>query len=143
MKNEAAFWSGWVRPLLHQPKKAKRWAWKIPAELRTGLPDVNFGNIRDSGWIELKYHPEWPVRASTTIEVAVSDEQYAHLRDVADSGRPSYCLLGVATEFFLLSFHVLKPMIRYEQQELRRVATALGVMRRDDEALLRALSATV
>lgn len=138
MRNEAAFWSGWVRPLLHQPR-AGRWAWKIPAELRTGLPDVNFGNRQDSGWIELKYHPEWPLRASTTVLVGITDEQYAHLREVHEAGRPSYCLLGVNDHFFLLAFPVLKPHIRYTRDELENVSRAHGIMRKDDSMLLTAL----
>jgi hypothetical protein len=141
MKNEAAFWSQYVRPLLHQPKKAFRWAWKIPAELRTGLPDVNYGNRQESGWIELKYAPEWPVRTSSTVHVAVTDEQYAHLREVHECGRPAYCLLGVDDWFFLLGLPVLRPQIKYTRQELQQVAAALGVMRRDDHVLLTALRA--
>ena len=134
MKNEAAFWSRWVQPLLHKPPE--RWAWKIPAELRTGLPDVNFGTKQDSGWIELKYVPEWPVRASTTVEVAVTDEQYAHLREVFWAGRPSWVLLGVAEEFFLVHFSNVMPHIRLTREGLRQVARARGVMRRDDQLLL-------
>lgn len=140
MKNEAAFWTQWVRPLLHQPT-LKRVAWKIPAETRTGLPDVNFGNARDSGWLELKYRPEWPQRPETPLEVAVTDEQYAHLRQFHEVGRPAYCLFGVEDQFFLLSFPVLRPHIRYTKKELQHVATALGVMRKNDDVLLRALKA--
>lgn len=141
MKNEAAFWSNWVRPLLHSPRHGHR-AWKIPAETRTGLPDVNYGGIYGTGWLELKYDPTWPKRGTTPIVVAVTPEQYAHLREEWECGGSAYCLYGCADEWFLLGFPQLKAMWSLTRLELQQVARARGVMRKDDQLLLAALASS-
>jgi hypothetical protein len=140
MKNEAAFWSDWLLPLLHQPV-ARRVAWKVPAETREGLPDVWFKTAGLSGWLELKYVPQWPVRARTPIYVKVTAEQLAHLREARIARAAGWVLLGVDTEWFLLRPHGLRPDIPLTHDELLTQAEAAGKRSVDDRLLLTALGA--
>jgi hypothetical protein len=140
MKNEAAFWSDWLCGLLHQPAR-RRVAWKVPAETREGLPDVWFGHPAWAGWLELKYVPQWPVRASTPVTVKVTAEQLAHLREAGWAGQAAFVLLGVDTEWFLLRPAVLRPDARLTHLELRSLAAAWGYRGQDDDVLLMVLRA--
>lgn len=143
VKNEAAFWTGFVRKALHQPTRG--WvAWKVPAEIRKGLPDVWFGlhdlvanMFGETGWIELKYQPEWPKRVDTTIEVAVTVEQSAHLREARQGGVASWVLLGVADEWFLFRARAVPPLVRWTRAELYANRVAGGQCDAAGEAELR------
>lgn len=98
MKNEAAFW-GAVRKRLVD---AGWLAWKVPAEIRKGLPDVFLGKNGGSAWVELKYRPRWPARDDTPVHVDVSPEQHAHLRDLRAADLDGFVLLGVEDDVFIL-----------------------------------------
>lgn len=119
-KNEAAFWGA-----LRKRLEAAGWlAWKIPAELRTGLPDTFIAKDSLAAWVELKYVPAWPVRPTTPVTAAVTPEQSAHLTALREAGVPAYVLLGVAEWWFLL--RAVTPDQRYVKAELMRPATAVG-----------------
>jgi len=141
VKNEAAFWSDWLKRLLHQPAR-RMTAWKVPAETREGLPDCWFGHLAWAGWLELKYAPEWPVRPSTPVTIQVTAEQLAHLREAGIAGQAAFVLLGVDTEWFLLQPSGLRPDARLTHLELRAKAVAWGYRGQDDDLLLKALRVT-
>ena len=139
MRNEAAFWADWLLSLLHRP--AQRWvAWKVPAETREGLPDVWFANPGWSGWLELKYQPQWPVRAQTPIHVRVKAAQLAHLREVGISGQAAFVLLGVDREYFLLKPGLLREDIALGREELESRSALRGWRGSGDLALQNFLS---
>jgi len=98
VKNEAAFWGAVRRSLV-----AAGWlAWKVPAEIRKGLPDAFLMKEGWAAWVEMKYVPRWPARESTPVAIDVTPEQHAHLRDVREHGGNAFVLLGVEYEVFLL-----------------------------------------
>ncbi len=133
MRNEAAFWSGFVKPALNYPPASV--AWKIPAEIRKGLPDVWWSscNRPAAGWLELKYLPAWPKRNSTPITIAVSVEQLAHLRAARAAGSWAAVLLGVADEWFLLDPNRLTAMWCGTRTELMGLAENTGYIKRADQ----------
>lgn len=109
--NEATFWSSFVKPTLHVPSLG-RVAWKVPAEIRAGLPDVWWSRRHSvdpcgdriaaiGGWLELKYLDAWPKRPGTPITIDVTPMQLAHLREAASGGARTGVLLGVAREWYL------------------------------------------
>ena len=125
--NEASFWSTWLRGYLHDPRHG-RVGWKVPAELRKGLPDVWYSDRRSGaqGWVELKYVPSWPVRATTGVEVAMSPEQKAHLLEAYSGGARAFVLLGVADQIYLLWPRLLIPMEKYPRPELEARSAYFG-----------------
>jgi hypothetical protein len=138
MRLEADFWRDYVRPLLNRPREG-RLAWKVPAELRKGLPDVWFKTPGWTGWLELKYHASWPKRHTTSIEVPVTAEQLAHLREVEEVDCAAFVLMGIADWFFLLPREPLRPSIKYTRAELESLAVIFGRQGVDDSCLLTAL----
>lgn len=139
--NEAAFWARVVKPALHAPE-AGRTAWKVPAEIRAGLPDVWWCTRVDShrlgGWLELKYIPAWPTRPGTPVTIEVTPVQLAHLREAHQGGAICYVLVGVADEWFLFIPEALPAGVRLTRAEFQACAVARG-SRNDPEGLRRAV----
>jgi len=97
---ERVFWEQFVAPALHQPG-AGLVAWKVPAALRKGIPDVWCAGPGYAGWLELKYLEAWPVRGGPAI-TGLTPAQAAHLREARRAKQLGALLLGVDDEWFLL-----------------------------------------
>jgi hypothetical protein len=128
MRTEAAFWTSFVRPALHCPADG-RVAWRIPGErYHKGIPDAWFGSSKASGFLELKYVPEWPKRSSSTVEVAATADQLAHLREAEQAGNFGYVLIGVEKDWALLHWRTVleQPDQRFLPEILLGSALAAG-----------------
>jgi hypothetical protein len=111
--NEATFWSTRLKPLLHEPRRG-RVGWKVPTELRKGLPDVWFSAIGyGAGWLELKYIDRWPKRVSPVLDVTA--EQVAHLREAHDAGALTRLVVGIADDVLIIGPQVLRARARLDE----------------------------
>ena len=77
--------------------------WKLEDQFRVGLPDVLWRAGPRAGLMELKYHSSWPKRPTTKLWTGVTPNQMAHLREWVVGGGTGYVLVGVDTEWLLLT----------------------------------------
>jgi hypothetical protein len=118
---EIDFWAR-VRAAMHAPAHG-RVAYKVGTSMTLALPDVAFAGRGGSGWLELKYVPDWPARPSTPVPVAVTPEQRRFLAAWHGTGNRAFVLLGVADEWFLFAPDV---PVALPQDELYARALAYG-----------------
>jgi hypothetical protein len=101
--NEGTFWTGRVKPALHQPPDYV--ARKIQDQWNAGLPDVAYCLKGHAGWLELKYKPR-PARASTMIKPAVSQDQRRWLQMWEEAGGVGSVLLGIGDWWLLARWDI-------------------------------------
>lgn len=90
-----------LEKVMHAPASG-RVACKVGTSTVKGIPDVAWCFRGRSGWLELKYLPSWPKRASTVVQVATTVEQRAFLREWAGAMGSAQVVLGVGEEMLLL-----------------------------------------
>jgi len=99
--NEAGLWKYLRNGLL-----GKCHMTRIESSAGNGVPDVSLGLPGKSIWIELKYIPSWPKRATTKVKLPLRAEQ-KHWIDAR--GRMSgdvWVLVRIENDFFLLYWTV-------------------------------------
>jgi len=127
-RSERAFWEGYVARELHAPGQGYV-CWKVPAELRKGIPDCWFALPSGvSGWLELKYTPALPARTTTELCCEVTLEQLAHLRQVPM--RRGLVLWGVVSMWYLLDPHLLTPLQKTAQDVVLPALLSKGPLTR-------------
>lgn len=134
--NERQWWSHHVKSRLHVPG-AKCTAWKVQDAFNAGLPDVLFSvpgskaGLRLNGLLELKYDPAWPARATTSIDIGLTAEQFRHLDHWArqnNDPRLAVVLFGVGKDWWLFphSAAVLAPGTKWLKDQIIKSAWCAG-----------------
>jgi hypothetical protein len=100
--NEKGFWERRVKPALHNPDQG-RVAKKVQDAYNGGLPDVACCVGGAAYWLELKYLPKRPVRATTMLHIKCTEVQRKWLTDWRAAGGMAWILLGVEEDWWLLS----------------------------------------
>ena len=85
---------------------AGRWhATRIESSAGNGVPDVNFAlPTGTSGWIELKYIPEWPKRSDTLIKLPLRPEQFHWIRTRGKMAGNVWVFTRIENVYFLLEW---------------------------------------
>lgn len=86
---------GYVRKIHKKLKATKRLkrVWKINDNFQGGVPDA-FYLGSDELWIEYKYLKQLPKRKTTLVVPDTSDLQVLWLKDLQESGKNAWCVVG-------------------------------------------------
>jgi hypothetical protein len=103
---------------------------RIESSAGNGVPDVSLGLPGKSVWIELKYIPSWPKRATTKVKLPLRAEQ-KHWIDAR--GRMSgdvWVLVRIENDFFLVYWRECKEAAEdgWTQKEWRESCSEFGLV---------------
>jgi len=77
---------------------------RIESSAGNGVPDVSYGIPGISGWIELKYIVNWPVRATTKVKLPLRPEQKYWIKARGELAGNVWVFIRIEDDFFLLSW---------------------------------------
>ncbi len=84
---------------------------------QSGMPDLTYCLHGRSGYMELKYRPSWPKRASTPVRINLTPVQRLWLKIWTDAGGTGLVLVGVDADWYLFDGEVENAI---DQDVLRR-----------------------
>lgn len=134
--NESGFWTK-VRGAINAHPRGI--AHKLTDMFTAGTPDAFYCIHGQTGVLELKYVPKWPVRI-VDVEVKLTENQRAWMLDWIDRGSgTAHVLLGVEQDWFLLDVAEVPPAPSEEKAPRINMMYLEGVRARGDGGTFRDL----
>lgn len=94
--------------------------WRIENMLASGIPDVNIS----TGWVELKWAREWPVRATSALRLDhYTDIQRSRLMERWNAGGGAWLLVQVKTCWLCFEAPAAQKVGQLTKEELFAVAS--------------------
>jgi len=133
---ESSFWNS-LRKGLMQASNNRIFLERHENSLNSGTPDVHYCLNAVSGWIELKYLPDYPVHADTLIHLRhFNDFQRLWLQRYYQAGGNAWLILRIKKDVYMIYGDPIQTLTSFSREHLRTVSAMRWINQRVDYKIM-------